>query len=70
MVLSTQVDGVYIHASIIGPVVCEGNDQLYARVLRSCNHLVERLQIDGLRPIVPKLEHDVGFSRTFTSIIR
>src|SRR5687768_5204702 len=59
VVLTAEVDGIHIHASVIGPVVCERNDELDASFSRSINNLVEWRDIDDRCSIGPDLEGDL-----------
>ena len=43
MVLVAQIDRVYIHATIVGPVVSQSNDQLHSCLFRSLDDFIERL---------------------------
>lgn len=70
VVLPTQVDGINIHTSVVGPIVCESDDQLDSCILCSGNHFIEWLQVDGLRPVVPALEDDLSVPSPFASVIR
>ena len=42
MVLVAEIGRVDIHATIVGPVVCQSNDELHASFLRSLHDFVER----------------------------
>lgn len=46
MVLSTEVDRVHIHASIIGPVVGQRQDEFHAGGFSSLDDDVENAQVD------------------------
>lgn len=43
MVLVAQIDRVYIHATIVGPVISQSNDKLHSCLFRSLDNFIERL---------------------------
>jgi len=70
VVSATEVDSVDIHATVVGPVVNQRNNQLTAHFLSSIDDLVERSQVDGGSTICPGLEDDIGSSCTFVAVFR
>jgi len=60
VVLAAKVDGVHVHAAVVGPVVSEGDDELDAGLLGGVDDLVEALDRDGGLAVVPPLEDDLG----------
>lgn len=69
MVLSTKIDSVDIHASIIGPVVCESHNELDAGLARGIDNFVESRDINRRLAILPALENDWSASSTFTAVL-
>lgn len=70
VILPTQVDGVYIHASVIGPVVRKSHDQLDADFTRGVDDLVESFDIYGRLTVSPALEDHFCTSGAFTAVLR
>jgi len=69
MILSTKVDRVDIHASIISPVVSECNHQFDPGIGRRVDNLVEGFHIDGRLAVCPALEDNFGTPSTFTTVL-
>lgn len=70
MILSTQVDGVDVHASVIRPVVCQGNQQLGSDLVSGLDNLVEAGHVDGGGAVgVEPLEDHLGRTSAFTTIL-
>lgn len=70
MVSPAEVDGVHVHATVVGPVVRQSNNELHARLLRCPYNLVEGLNVDGGPVEVPALEHNFGFIRRLVVKLR
>lgn len=69
VVLSAEVDGVDVHASIVGPVVGQSDDQLHADFAGGVDDFVKSLHIDGGLAVGPALEDDFGSSSSFAAVL-
>lgn len=70
MVLSAEVYGVHVHTAVIGPVVCQRNNELGADLLSSVDHLVKMRNVDlGCAIAVPPLKDNLGRAGTFAAIV-
>lgn len=70
MVLAPKVDGVHVHAAVIGPVVRQSHNELDVRVQGCVDHLVETRNIDGWLAIIPQLEDNLRGSGAFATVSR
>lgn len=70
MVLSTQVESVDVHASVVRPVVSKGHDELDANLCGSFDHLVKRADINGGSAVGKPLEDHISSAGTLTSVLR
>jgi hypothetical protein len=69
MVLSTKIDGVDIHASIVGPVVGKGNNEFNASLACGIDNFVKSLDVYSRLAIGPALEDDFGASSALTTVL-
>lgn len=74
VVLSTKIDSVHVHSTVISPVVGQGNDKLDVGPLRGADNLVKGLEaslavVDGWFAILPVLEVNLGRTSTLTAIL-
>jgi hypothetical protein len=69
MIPSTQIHGVNVHSTVVGPVVRQGNNELDSDLVGSGDHLVEWLDIDSRLPIIPPLENNWCATRAFASVL-
>lgn len=69
MVLPAKIDGKNVHASIVGPVIGEGDNELNIGFSSGVNHLVELGDVDGGCAIFPPLENGVGCARAFAAVL-
>ena len=61
MVLSPEINGVDVHAAVVGPVVGQRDNELGADLLRGVDNLVEGSQIDdGGAVSLEPLKHNLG----------
>lgn len=71
MVFAAEVDSVNIHATVIGPVVRERDDELDSDLGRGIHNLIEAGDIDGRGPVrIPPLEDDLGRACPLPSVLR
>jgi hypothetical protein len=69
MVSATKVDGVDIHASIVGPVVCKSDNELDTSLSRGIDNFVKSLDVNGRLTIHPALEDDFSASGALTTML-
>ena len=69
MVFAAKVDGVNVHASIIGPVVRECHNQFDSGLARSVDHFVKGGHINRRLAVGPALEDDLSATGAFTTVL-
>lgn len=70
MVLAAEVDRVHVHATVVSPVVRQGDDQLHSDVSSRIDHLVEALNVDRGHAVLPKLHDNLGRARALAAVLR
>jgi hypothetical protein len=69
MVFPTEIDSVDIHASVVGPIIRECDDQFDAGLACSIDDFIESLDVDCRLAVRPALEDDFSASSTFTAVL-
>lgn len=69
MVFPSEVHGVNIHATIVGPVIGKGNDELHASFGSTVDDFVEAPYIDLCLSILPCLQHDICLASALSSVV-
>lgn len=69
MVLASKVDGVDVHASVVGPVVGECDDELDADFAGRVDDFVEGLNVYRGLAVRPALENDFSPAGTFAAVL-
>ena len=70
VVLPTQINCIYVHTAIVGPVVSERDEQLDADFGGRIDDLIKGLDIDRGGTVGEALEDDLGVAGPFASILR
>ena len=70
MVLPAEIHRVDVHASVVCPIIGQGNYKFGPDFRRSIDNLVERLHVDGRRAIgVEPLKDHLGAARSLTTVV-
>lgn len=69
VVLASKIDGVDVHASVVGPVVRECYDELDADFASRVDDFVEGLDVDRRLSVRPALENDFSPAGTFAAVL-
>jgi hypothetical protein len=69
VILSTKLDSVYIHPTVVGPVVRKSHEEFNPCLLCCSDHFVEGCKVDLGIAVIPPL-HDVwARTRTFAAVL-
>jgi hypothetical protein len=69
MVFSAELNSVNVHTTIVGPVVCQSNEEFNIGLLSSRDYFVEGCEVDLGLAIVPPLQNVWTGTSAFTTVL-